>query len=127
MTLTRERCTVVVVDDALLMRRIVSRMCAASGAMDLVGTASDGPSGVATVLDARPSVAIVDLDLPGFDGLEVSRRIHEADGVAPRVVRWAGKAAPSDGAMQAAGVDAFVAKAAGLGPLLTAAGAADRD
>lgn len=124
MTLIGDRCTVVVVDDALLMRRIVSRMCAASGAMDLVGTASDGPSGVATVLDARPSVAIVDLDLPGFDGLEVSRRIHEAPGDAPRIVLWSGKTAPSEVAMHEAGIDAFVAKASGLGPLLTAAGAA---
>jgi CheY-like chemotaxis protein len=87
----------------------------------LVGTASDGPSGLRTVLDARPAVAIVDLDLPGFDGLEVSRRIHEEAGAdAPRVVMWSGKDAPSDDALRTAGVDAFVRKDAGLPPLLAA-------
>lgn len=119
-----ERCTVVVVDDAVLMRRIVSRLCDATRAMRLVGTAADGPTGVTTVLDARPSVAIVDLDLPGFDGLEVSRRLHAAPEPAPRIVLWSGKAAPSDDALRSAGVDAFVAKNAGLSPLLAAAGVA---
>lgn len=120
--MTDERCTVVVVDDALLMRRIVSRMCTSTRRLHLVGTASDGPSGVATVLDARPAVAIVDLDLPGFDGLEVSRRIREEAGTSsPRVVLWSGKPAPSRTAMVQAGVDAFVSKASGLAPLLSAA------
>jgi DNA-binding response OmpR family regulator len=39
--------------------------------------AADGPSGVALVERARPDLVVLDLMLPGFDGLEVCRRIQK--------------------------------------------------
>jgi len=44
-----------------------------------VAIAQDGPSGVALILSTRPDVALVDLGMPGFDGLEVARRVRAAD------------------------------------------------
>jgi CheY-like chemotaxis protein len=41
-----------------------------------VTEAHDGPSGVETVSTVRPDVVLIDLDLPGFDGCEVARRIR---------------------------------------------------
>jgi DNA-binding response OmpR family regulator len=41
-----------------------------------VRTAADGPSGVELCGRFRPDVVILDLMLPGFDGLEVCRRIQ---------------------------------------------------
>ncbi|MGI9612950.1 MAG: response regulator transcription factor [Acidimicrobiales bacterium] len=38
--------------------------------------AEDGPSAVDVALDAMPDLIILDLNLPGFDGLEVCRRVH---------------------------------------------------
>ena len=38
--------------------------------------ADDGPTAVELALDERPDVALVDLGLPGLDGLEVARRIR---------------------------------------------------
>ncbi len=38
--------------------------------------AGDGPAGVAMVSSARPDVVVLDLMLPGFDGLEVCRQIQ---------------------------------------------------
>ena len=38
--------------------------------------ADDGAAAVALALDERPDVALVDLGLPGLDGLEVARRIR---------------------------------------------------
>jgi CheY-like chemotaxis protein len=43
-----------------------------------VHEAADGPTGVAAALATRPDIAFVDLDLPGFDGYEVVRRLREA-------------------------------------------------
>ena len=36
----------------------------------------DGPSGVAAATDLRPDLVVLDLMLPGYDGLEVCRRIQ---------------------------------------------------
>ena len=41
-----------------------------------VETAGDGPSGVSLCEELRPDLVVLDLMLPGFDGLEVCRRIQ---------------------------------------------------
>jgi CheY-like chemotaxis protein/anti-sigma regulatory factor (Ser/Thr protein kinase) len=49
-----------------------------------VRTAPDGPSGLAAALSERPGVMLVDLGLPGLDGLEVARRVRADGGWAQR-------------------------------------------
>jgi DNA-binding response OmpR family regulator len=39
-------------------------------------TACDGPSAVAAACSHRPDLVVLDIMLPGFDGLEVMRRLH---------------------------------------------------
>ncbi len=41
-----------------------------------VTVATDGPSAVETALSFDPDLILLDLNLPGFDGLEVCRRVH---------------------------------------------------
>ena len=43
-----------------------------------VAYADDGPHGFAEILRFKPEIAFVDLGLPGFDGLELARRIRAA-------------------------------------------------
>lgn len=50
-----------------------------------VAIASDGPAGVQLVESARPDLVVLDLMLPGMDGLEVCRRI-QADRPVPVVM-----------------------------------------
>lgn len=45
---------------------------------DIAGEASDGISGYDLVARERPDVAIVDLGLPGIDGIELTHRIRSA-------------------------------------------------
>ncbi|MDN5901234.1 MAG: response regulator transcription factor [Brachybacterium sp.] len=65
---------VVVIEDELTITRAIADRLTAEGWE--VTTASDGPSGVRAVTEVRPDVVVLDVMLPGFDGLEVCRRIQ---------------------------------------------------
>jgi DNA-binding response OmpR family regulator len=71
---------VVVIEDEPTIARAVADRLTAEGWE--VSTALDGPSGVRTVAEVRPDVVVLDVMLPGFDGLEVCRRI-QADAPVP--------------------------------------------
>ena len=55
----------------------VAREIAADPELELVGTASDGPGALEKAGELKPDVLILDLMLPGLDGLEVLRRLPE--------------------------------------------------
>ena len=68
------RTRVLVVDDEPSIREIVRGFLERDG-MTVV-EAADGPSAVEVAREAAPDVVVLDLMLPGFDGLEVLRRIR---------------------------------------------------
>jgi DNA-binding response OmpR family regulator len=65
---------VLVVDDEPTIANSVAARLRAEGF--LVDTAHDGPSAMAQVAAAEPDLVVLDVMLPGFDGLEVCRRIQ---------------------------------------------------
>ncbi len=69
------RFTVVVVEDELSIAEGIAARFRAEGYT--VAIAHDGPSGVQLVERLQPDLVILDLQLPGFDGLEVCRRIQK--------------------------------------------------
>ena len=71
---TGSRTRVLVVDDESSIRDIVRGFLERDG-MTVV-EAADGPSAVEIAREAAPDVVVLDLMLPGFDGLEVLRRIR---------------------------------------------------
>jgi CheY-like chemotaxis protein len=77
-----------------------------------VHEAADGPSGLRTILEMRPDVALVDVGLPGLDGYEVARRVRADDGGrAVRLVALTGHAQPEDRERsEGAGFDAHLVK-----------------
>lgn len=74
MTPTARAQSVLVVDDEPLIRQTISDRLRAEG-FD-VFTAETGPAAVAAHSSNAPDVVILDLMLPGMDGLEVCRRIQ---------------------------------------------------
>jgi DNA-binding response OmpR family regulator len=66
--------TVLVVEDEPAIADAVATRLRAEGFA--VHVATDGPSGVAAAAEQRPDLVVLDVMLPGFDGLEACRRIQ---------------------------------------------------
>jgi DNA-binding response OmpR family regulator len=67
------RRVLVVEDDLTIADSVAARLRAEGFEVEL---AHDGPSAVARARDLRPDLVVLDVMLPGFDGLEVCRRIQ---------------------------------------------------
>ena len=63
------------VDDHAIVREGLRTLLGEVPDLDLVGEAADGPSAVATAAALQPDVILLDLMLPGMNGIEVARRI----------------------------------------------------
>jgi DNA-binding NarL/FixJ family response regulator len=82
--------TVVVADDQALVRGGF-RMILNSAGIQVVAEAADGKEAVSAVLKHKPDVVLMDVRMPGLDGLEATRRILAArspDGAGgdPRII-----------------------------------------
>ena len=86
--------SVLVVDDEPTIGDIVSRYLERSGFRTRI--ALDGPQALAMSAEHPPDLVILDIMLPGCDGLEVMRRLHEGDGQAPAVILLTAKGQESD-------------------------------
>jgi len=72
------RPAVLVVEDNEDAREMLALLLAGRGYP--VGTAADGPEGVAKGSSGDWDVAVVDIGLPGFDGYQVAQRLRAAEG-----------------------------------------------
>jgi DNA-binding response OmpR family regulator len=68
-----QRRILVVEDERTIAESVAARLRAEGFAVDI---AHDGPSAVAAARSTRPDLVVLDVMLPGFDGLEVCRRIQ---------------------------------------------------
>jgi two-component system, OmpR family, phosphate regulon response regulator PhoB len=75
------RFRVLIVDDDQRVRTVVSWQLEADGFA--VTEAGDGASALAQIEHNRPDLVVLDLSLPGIGGLDVLRRVREAEGAAP--------------------------------------------
>src|ERR671933_2685170 len=66
-----------IVDDHPLTRDALSALLAQNG-FDVVGEAADGEAAVASARDLQPQLVLLDLSMPGADGLSALPRLREA-------------------------------------------------
>src|SRR6195256_3128519 len=88
------RGSVLVVDDEPTIAEVVARSLARAGYRTRV--ASDGVQAIESAAADRPDLVVLDLMLPGIDGLEVMRRLRDQDRERIAVILLTAKGEESD-------------------------------
>lgn len=70
---------IILADDHPLFRRGLRATIETEAGLRVVAEASDGAAALALICEHEPEVAILDLDMPGEDGLSVARGVAERD------------------------------------------------
>ncbi len=68
---------VLLADDHSIVRAGLRRIVEESGDMEVIAEAADGRQAIALVEQTAPDIAVVDISMPGLDGLEVISRLQE--------------------------------------------------
>jgi len=111
---------ILVADDHPTFRRGLRALIDSLPGIELAGEAADGEAAVAQAAQLLPDVVVMDLNMPGLNGVEATRRILAANpGVAVLVVTMLDEDESVFAAMRA-GARGYVVKGADTGDLLRA-------
>jgi two-component system, NarL family, nitrate/nitrite response regulator NarL len=126
MTDDRARVRVFAADDHPLFREAVVRAIKERPEFELVGEAADGAQALTAIQELAPDVAVLDVKMPGLDGLQVLNAVRR-DALPTRVILLS---AFLDGAMafeaMAAGAAAYLSKEAERGRIADTIAAVSR-
>jgi DNA-binding NarL/FixJ family response regulator len=76
---------VMVVDDQVLIRAGLASLLRAAG-LKVVGEAADGEQAIRMAAESRPEVILMDIRMPGMDGITALEHILAAEGPPPKVL-----------------------------------------
>jgi DNA-binding NarL/FixJ family response regulator len=101
---------VLIADDDPLFIENVEALLADDERVDVIGTATDGKEAVELAIALAPDVTLMDISMPGLDGIEATRLIREQlPSASVLVLTGSSISADVDRAMRA-GVAAFLTK-----------------
>ena len=72
-----QQVSILIVDDHPLLRRGVRDAIAENPRFQIVGEASDGQEAMRLVTSLKPQIAVVDIDMPRLNGLEMLRALRQ--------------------------------------------------
>jgi len=70
------RIKVLIVDDHPLFRQGLRQVVEADQRFELVGETGDGNNALELIVEKRPDIAVLDVNLPGLSGLEIARKLQ---------------------------------------------------
>src|SRR5918998_1647675 len=73
-----EAIRLLIVDDQTITRSGLRHLLTGVGDLEIVGEARSGEEAVELALTLQPDVVLMDLRMPGMNGIEATRRIHRA-------------------------------------------------
>ncbi|MGA2176889.1 MAG: response regulator transcription factor [Verrucomicrobiota bacterium] len=111
---------ILVVDDHPLFRRGLREAIEENPRFRIVAEASDGEEGMRLLLDLKPQLAIVDIDMPRMNGLEMARAIQKMNVAVGVIFLTMYKDESMFNAALDAGVKAYVLKENAAGEILAA-------
>jgi two-component system, chemotaxis family, protein-glutamate methylesterase/glutaminase len=114
-----QRIKVLVVDDSVVIRRLVTHALSEDPAIEVVGVASNGSIALQRISHLNPDVITLDIEMPEMDGLEMLRQLRKAQ-VSARVIMFSTMTARgAEITLEALslGADDYVTKASNEGSL----------
>ena len=101
---------VLIVDDQLPFREASRMVVEMTDGFAVAGEATNGEEGVAMARELRPHLVLMDVQMPGIDGLEATRQIAQLEDAPPVVVMSTHESGDYQQTALAAGALAFVPK-----------------
>jgi DNA-binding NarL/FixJ family response regulator len=72
--------TVLLADDQTSVRKGLRMRLQLEPDIDVVGEASDGEAAIAMALELRPRIVLMDIEMPGMDGIAATTALSKEDG-----------------------------------------------
>lgn len=113
--------TVLVVDDNSVMRQALCKLFRAAGGFEICGQAASGTEALQMVPKLRPALIVLDLYMPGINGLETARRLRKLAPPPPIILYSMNAEEIAADLARECGVAAVVSKAEGIKSLITKA------
>lgn len=111
---------VVIVDDHLILLQGIKKLLEAEPGHQVVGEACDGLEGVELIRRLKPDVAILDITLPGINGLDIARKVTALSPRTRTILLTMHKESPYVIEAMNAGVHGYVIKTEASSDLLRA-------
>src|SRR5689334_15241908 len=81
-----EKIRVLVVDDSIVVRRVVTEELAAQPDIEVAGSASNGRLALEKMAQLNPDLVILDIEMPEMDGLTTLTHLHKSHPKTPVVM-----------------------------------------